>query len=390
MGKFNQDGEKNRKSSLRMALKQIGGGRLAGLILAVFVGTAALLAISILVFRAILKWPVQDPHRFWIVAAGVVLALVIITIEFLMVFRISVRKMNERNLLLQLTAISNIYNSVLDINIPEDTYIRIISNDNPEGVSLHSYTDAQKTMHEAVETRCCAAFRPVLHEFLDFSTFSERLKDRVSFSLEFQDLQLGWCRGSLIAARRDETGNVTRVLWAIESIGEEKKTRDELIRRAETDQMTGLYNRASGEQKIREQLGTKKGGMFMMLDIDHFKSINDTYGHSVGDEVIIRVAGCLKEAFRSADIVVRLGGDEFGAYAPGVCTRQISDRILERFLHSLEGIEIPQMKGKPVNVSVGIAFYDGNGQTDFREIYESADKKVYESKKIEGNMVNYT
>ena len=193
----------------------------------------------------------------------------------------------------------------------------------------------------------------------------------------------------MIVAERDEQGKVVRVLWAIESVDEERRRRDELIHLAETDQMTGIYNRASGEHKTQEELSDGKGGMFLMLDIDHFKSINDRFGHSVGDQVIILVAECLRKAFRNGDIVMRLGGDEFAAFAPGVTSHAISDRILERFFRNLVQASVPEMHSEPIHVSVGIAFCPADDGMSFQEMYELADQSVYQSKKKEGNKVTY-
>ncbi len=95
----------------------------------------------------------------------------------------------------------------------------------------------------------------------------------------------------------------------IDKIVSDAREKEKLIVLSETDRMTGLLNRISGELKVEENLKQGKGGLFILLDIDHFKSFNDTFGHDVGDKVIINVANCLKTAFREHDILFRLGGD---------------------------------------------------------------------------------
>lgn len=325
-----------------------------------------------------------------VVLISCLLLLLIIVILTVVFVRISKRSLLAGNLNLQLSAIADIYNSVIDINIPEDTFIEIVNREDFAGVAVNSKTRAQESLYAAVEQLAAPAFHTELRDMLNLSDLGERLKGRSNLVLEFLDHTRGWCRGRLIAAQRDISGKAIRVLWAIESIDEEKRRRDELIRLAEMDQMTGILNRASGEQKIQEQLILGNGGMFMMLDIDHFKSINDHFGHDVGDLVIKQVAGSLRNAFRNGDIVMRLGGDEFAAFAPGVYSRDISDRIMERFFQYMTNSEVPEMKGNPVSVSAGVAFCsEEDGRFEFLEVYKKADQRVYQSKKTEGNQITY-
>ena len=80
--------------------------------------------------------------------------------------------------------------------------------------------------------------------------------------------------------------------------------------------MTGLYNRGSGERQISHLLQEKTGGLLCLIDCDKFKTINDTYGHSTGDKVIIAVAETMQKSCRDKDVVLRLGGDEFAVFMP--------------------------------------------------------------------------
>ena len=91
---------------------------------------------------------------------------------------------------------------------------------------------------------------------------------------------------------------------------------------------------------------------FTIIDLDNFKSINDTFGHGVGDQVIIQVAKCLKSTFREHDIVFRLGGDEFSAYAAEVTTKKIANQIIKRFIANLETIVIPELGDRTITASI--------------------------------------
>ena len=129
--------------------------------------------------------------------------------------------------------------------------------------------------------------------------------------------------------------------------------------------------------------------MFILLDVDHFKHINDTYGHAVGDKVLIAIADCLKRAFRNNDIVMRLGGDEFAAYAPFVLNRSGGDLIVKRLLTLIDGIRIKEMKDVKVEISAGVAFYEPDDQFSFDELYKKADRCTYESKRHSGSRVTF-
>ena len=322
-----------------------------------------------------------------VVIISCVLILAIIIIIMMIFIRISRQSLLSRNLNLQLSAMADIYNTVVDIDLHKDTFIEIVNKEDLSGVMVRNHTRAQETMNSAANLLAAQAFHPVLLDFLDLSKVPERLANKANISLEFMDNTRGWLRGSLIAAERDRSGKVIRVLWAIESIDDEKRLREELIQKAQIDQMTGIFNRASGEHQITEHLSRLENGMFILLDVDNFKSINDRFGHGTGDKVLIAVAGSLKNAFRNGDTVMRLGGDEFAAYAPGVFDQHICDSIVNRFFSYLNNVSIPEMQGEPVYVSIGAAFCPRDNAVSFNDLYEGADKCTYESKKIPGSRI---
>ena len=184
----------------------------------------------------------------------------------------------------------------------------------------------------------------------------------------------------------------TVMLWiGIKTYYEEKhRVREKtLIELSETDQLSGLLNRGAGEKKIENLLAMQKAGMFILLDTDKFKSINDTYGHAVGDKVICAISDCLRTSFRDRDVVMRLGGDEFAAYAVGVTTEAEASLVIDRFFNCLNNIYIPEMDSKKVYVSVGAVFYDGTQPETFDDLYKRADALTYRSKAIEGSFVSF-
>ena len=158
---------------------------------------------------------------------------------------------------------------------------------------------------------------------------------------------------------------------------------------SETDRMTGLSDRVSGKRKVDELLAAGSVGMFLELDIDHFKSINDTCGHQAGDRAILAVADALRSTFRANDIIMRLGGDEFGVFAVGIAERDLGEATIRRLFSRLETIEIPELRGEKVCVSVGAQLCTGEAERSFDSLYAGADSALYASKKEHGNYLTF-
>lgn len=172
-------------------------------------------------------------------------------------------------------------------------------------------------------------------------------------------------------------------------IDQEEERGNEFKILSETDRMTGLLDHVNGKRKVDELLNFEVEGVFLELDIDNFKSINDTYGHQVGDKVIIAVADALHSTFRSNDITMRLGGDEFGAFAVGVIEQEKAEIIINRLFQKIDQLKIQELKGKKISISVGAVFCLGK-KTTFEELYSCADKAMYISKKTLGNTLTFS
>ena len=105
--------------------------------------------------------------------------------------------------------------------------------------------------------------------------------------------------------------------------------------------------------------------------------------------VIISVAKCLKAAFREHDIVFRLGGDEFSAYAAEVHDKKIAESIINRFIENLKTIVIPELGDIAITASIGAIIIPQGEAADFGDNYKLIDKGVYTSKKVEGSHVTF-
>lgn len=158
-------------------------------------------------------------------------------------------------------------------------------------------------------------------------------------------------------------------------------------RESERDALTGLYNRKSGEEKVKEFFRAKVHGTFSILDIDNFKAINDRYGHQTGDDVLREVSAALISTFRSSDVIWRLGGDEFSVFAISMvdqdtCRQRFEDLNL-RLSKINETLEIKE----EITVSIGCTICIGETLL-FEDIYHSSDEALYKVKKSgKGRMV---
>ena len=176
------------------------------------------------------------------------------------------------------------------------------------------------------------------------------------------------------------------VIATLTDISVRKEMEEELTYLSEIDGLTGISNRGSGEKQISLQLQFENPGMMCLLDCDHFKSINDNYGHAVGDQVLVALARTMRESFREDDILMRLGGDEFAFYLRGVFDRDEGLRRINEFFANVDQICIEDIK---LSVSLGAVLYDGNEEMSFDELYHQADECLYMSKKQPGNCAQF-
>ena len=170
----------------------------------------------------------------------------------------------------------------------------------------------------------------------------------------------------------------------IDDVVQAKKERDSLLYLSQTDQMTKLLNKTSGQEQISNVLAAKRGGMFCILDIDHFKRFNDTYGHKAGDDVIIGVANIIKETFRDEDIKYRLGGDEFAVYMPSLHNEDLGLLVLNRFINNLKALVINSVNKEEIFASIGAGIVPPEKFISFEKLYSLVDSGVYKSKRVNG------
>lgn len=292
---------------------------------------------------------------------------------------------HEREQKRLLAAAASIYVSMHVIDLKQDKLETLYSAEHITELVKDRTESVQELFREVMKVLTDKSYLDEMMDFIDFSTMDKRMEGTNNITLEFLGTKSGWCRARFIAVDYDEENRLNRVLWVVENIDKERKRTNRLVYLSETDIMTGVLNRGSGEKKIRELLDKGHEGMFCVLDVDHFKSINDEFGHAVGDKVIIAVANCLKAAFNENAVVLRLGGDEFAVFLENIITKEAGEKVIKRFYEELGKVRIPELQDHALAVSLGAAIKCAEDTIDFETLYHHADVCTYESKKTVGN-----
>lgn len=176
----------------------------------------------------------------------------------------------------------------------------------------------------------------------------------------------------------DDTGEVSGVVSAIRDVSKRKAHEERLAHAALTDPLTGLANRRGLDEELTARLSSGTGGCLALFDLDHFKRINDSYGHAAGDEVLRRFAALARASVRDQDLVARLGGEEFAVVLPDISVSQatfVCDRLRRAIGDA--GMRVNEQLIS-VTVSGGVATF-GQDQTA-EAVLRAADQALYRAK----------
>ena len=296
-------------------------------------------------------------------------------------------KMQKAAAIKSYQAIAQIYLSMHRINIQTGSFEVIKPNDLIECQRFYTpNNNFQNHVWSITESTVADEYVESVMAFTDLATLEKRMVKKVVIEQEFVSKLVGWCRHQFIVADRDENGRILHVISTVEVIDEVKKRENHLRYLAQTDMLTGLNNRGSGEQKVKDLLQQGQQGFLALIDCDHFKSINDTYGHMVGDQVLISLAEAIARGIHKGDIALRLGGDEFAIYMINICDKKNAKVHIQHIFDEIKKIHIPQLGGHPIHISMGVAFFYPEIPMNFDRLYQQADKALYQSKKTEGSI----
>lgn len=157
--------------------------------------------------------------------------------------------------------------------------------------------------------------------------------------------------------------------------------REELEKLVITDHLTKLYSRNYLDERIQYSMQAEQSGTFLLIDIDNFKSVNDTYGHQVGDEVIIQVANIIKENIKDIDIGARWGGEELAVYLPKVDLEAGVD-VAKCLVKTVESSTNPN-----ITISCGVAYWHKDENDSVKNLFNRADEALYKAKELGKNRV---
>lgn len=243
-----------------------------------------------------------------------------------------------------------------------------------------SYIDRFVVPEERVRARCNMEIEKILRHL--------RLNKLYYFSVGIIDTK-GNQRRMLFQYHYYDASSL-RILLMVSDISkqykleqEEKKKMEAMAHKANTDHLTGLFNRYYCETKIHTYLqeeGAHSCSAFLLIDLDDFKKINDTFGHAAGDQALRDVSNLLQQYFRSTDIIARFGGDEFVVFMKDIRDKTVLPKLMNRLLGQLDFSYRTETDQLHLRASIGIALAPENGM-EMDVLYQKADKALYRIKK---------
>jgi diguanylate cyclase (GGDEF)-like protein/hemerythrin-like metal-binding protein/PAS domain S-box-containing protein len=187
-------------------------------------------------------------------------------------------------------------------------------------------------------------------------------------------------------------GKVDHYIGFFSDISERKKSEKIILKQANYDSLTDLENRRKFDIRLSEAIAlskrTKNPFAVLFIDLDHFKDVNDTLGHPVGDSILIEVAKRIKQQIRESDTLSRFGGDEFTLLLPEIKNENVVDRIAQKII---DAIKEPFVFGKTtlyLSASIGITLYPNDGE-DGATLLKNADQAMYQAKSSGRSCFNY-
>ena len=187
----------------------------------------------------------------------------------------------------------------------------------------------------------------------------------------------------------DENGNVNGIVAIINNVTEMQTMRLELEKRSRTDSLTGLLNKQATEEQIKTLIEGNANctGALLMIDVDKFKQINDTFGHAAGDKVLQSIGNVILDSFKGMDVKGRIGGDEFMVFLRDIKNADTAVRLATKVLDRAQKLFPNEPFGKSISISIGIALYPEHNR-NFEGLYRAADKALYDVKEHGRGFIN--
>lgn len=157
--------------------------------------------------------------------------------------------------------------------------------------------------------------------------------------------------------------------------------REELEKMVITDHLTRLHSRNYLDEKIYQSMETDNQGTFILIDIDDFKKVNDTYGHQIGDDVLVQLGKLIQANIRDSDVGARWGGEELAIYLPKV-SLSAGVTIAQRLLERVRDLSTPK-----ITISCGVSYWSNESIDNAKDLFKRADEALYQAKNTGKNKV---
>jgi diguanylate cyclase (GGDEF)-like protein len=187
-----------------------------------------------------------------------------------------------------------------------------------------------------------------------------------------------WDRGRIM--ERDTAGLPLRIMGAHVDITQRKEFEIRLAQQVKTEPLTGLFNRQAFSEASRRRMAVVDGAAALLfIDLDDFKEVNDSLGHSCGDRLLLRVADWLRQATPPGGLPARMGGDEFVIYLDADVSEPAIARLAQQLL--AHTVACQELDGQPIQIgmSIGIALWHGNS-VSYEQALDCADRAMYQAK----------
>jgi diguanylate cyclase (GGDEF)-like protein/PAS domain S-box-containing protein len=198
---------------------------------------------------------------------------------------------------------------------------------------------------------------------------------------------VNWFETNTRAVRGDD-GQIETVVSVIRDLSDRKRREDELVRAATTDPLTGLLNRVAFHHAMADAVTAAKRGVpatLALLDLDHFKRVNDTHGHATGDAALLMLADLLRDNLRGEDIVGRIGGEEFAILFPGA-PLSAAAAVCQRLCARLARAEL-DASGTQISITMSMGLTSVMPHMTIEEALRIADEALYAAKHAGRNRI---
>lgn len=215
-------------------------------------------------------------------------------------------------------------------------------------------------------------------EFVDLSTLAQRLQGKKCITQQVEGNFTSWLEAVIFSGEQGEDGSLKSVIFAVRDISYEKEKENKLIYNSYVDDMTQLYNRKMYNENLAEYNGgpMQKNLALLSVDVNGLKVVNDTLGHSAGDELLSGVADCLRNCFRQYGRIYRLGGDEYAAIiyiSPGNLPKLIDQ--FDEMVNNWHGKLVDKM-----SISLGYVTRAEGMDKSIYDMAKIADARMYKAK----------